>query len=269
MKCVALRRSCRACGWRVEGAGVKVCGACGMDMRCGKDAVRGYVVCDSHGGPAPSRNFYGRGPMSNGSNSQFPLTRLASKYVQMSTDGRVLSLRGAIETIDSRVQQLLERVEVGEAPERIKDLFEKWQEFKALPSSSPEYLTARVEMDEVFERIYHDYAAWRQIFEALELRGKTTEREIKALKEIKAIMTVEDGYELAAKLMAAVIRVIGDDPKKIKQVQYEFARIIGESDDRVGQEDFERHGGGVAQAGGEAGPGELDQTQLLHPGDQG
>lgn len=182
--------------------------------------------------------------MKDGSSSSFPIVRLAAAYNRQMSDGKVLSNRAAIDLIDRRITQLLERVDVDEAPDRIKDLYEAWVEFKLQAVGSPEYIQARADIDVIFERIYHDYAAWRQIFEALELRGKTTEREIKALREIKAIMTAEDGYELAAKLMAAVIRVIGDDPKKIKQVQYEFARLIGESSDRVGETSPDNDGGG-------------------------
>jgi hypothetical protein len=260
MKCTSLKRKCKACGWKNDRERVPTCPECHADMHCTAEAVPGYSVCRYHGGPVPARNFYGRGPMKDGSQSSFPLMRLASKYNQMTTDGKVLSNRAAIDLIDKRITQLLERVDIEEAPDRIKDLYEAWGEFKLCAVGSPEYIQARAEIDAIFERVYHDYAAWRQIFEALDLRGKTTEREIKALKEIRAIMTAEDGYELAAKLMAAVVRVIGDDPKKIKQVQYEFARIIGESSDRVGSIDAEDDGGGVAEAGGEEGSGHMDQA---------
>lgn len=251
MKCTSLIKTCRKCGWRNEGKRVEKCTECGADMHCGKNAVDGYTLCDRHGGPVPSRNFYGRGPMTDGSSSSFNIVRLAARYNKMQTDGVVLSNRAAVDLIDKRILQLLERVDVGEAPDRLKDLYEKWVELNSYVNPSPDYFQAKAEMDELFERVYHDYAAWNQIFLALDLRGRTTEREIKALKEIKAIMTAEDGYELAAKLMAAVIRVIGDDPKKIKQAQYEFARIIGESSDRVGETNAGDDGGGVEETGGE------------------
>lgn len=271
MRCQSLRRKCRACGNKVDGKRQEKCPTCGSDMHCTEKAVEGYSRCRWHGGPVPSRNFYGRGPVKDGRMSSFPITRLSARYLKMQEDGRILSNRATIDLIDKRVMQLLERVDVKEAPDRVMALFEKWQELKAQAIGSTEYLTARLEMDELFERVYHDYAAWNQIFTALELRGKATEREIKALKELRAIMTAEDGYELVAKLMAAVIRVIGDDPKKIKQVQYEFAKIIGERgefSDRDGAEDDETAGGGEPEDRGETGLGILDQAELLHPGDQ-
>ena len=69
-------------------------------------------------------------------------------------------------------------------------------------------------LDAEFEKAYHDYAAWKQMFEALALDSKMVESEVKIVKEIKAIITAEDAYELSAKLLAAVMRVV-DDPKKI------------------------------------------------------
>ena len=74
-----------------------------------------------------------------------------------------------------------------------------------------------------------------QVFGALDVRRKMVESELKILKEIKAIITAEDAYELAAKLLAASMNVIGEDPKKLKRLQYEYTRIIGERSDLAGE----------------------------------
>lgn len=234
-------------------------------MRCQNDAVQGYTRCSKHGGPSPARNFYGRGSMTTGSGSGFPITRLAARYNKMMTDGQVLSNRAAINVIDERIKQLLERVDIGEAPDRLAKLYSLWQEFEYADGVDAVLLKKKI-ADE-FEKVYHDYAAWNQIFSALDLRGKAVEREVKVLTAIKAIMTAEDGYQLTAKIMAAVIRVIGDDPQRIKKVQYEFARIIGESSDRVTEEHAEDDGGGSDEGTGEAGSGDMDQEKLLYSGD--
>lgn len=207
--------------------------------------------------------------MSTGSGSSFPLMRLAARYNKQITDGVVLSNRAAIDIIDVRIQTLLERVDIGEAPDRVAKLYDLWKELNSLSERTPEWYTVKHNLDIAFEKVYHDYMAWNQIFTALDLRGKTVEREVKALKEIKAIMTAEDGYQLTAKMLAAVIRVLGDDPKRIKQVQYEFARLIGESSDNVAEGHAEDVGGGGEAVGGEAGPGDVDKEELLYSGDQG
>lgn len=268
MKCQSINKNCKQCGWKQDHARVETCAQCGADMRCGKSAVEGYTLCIQHGGPVPSRNFYGKGSMSTGSGSSFPLTRLAAAYNRQVNNGVVLSNRAAVDIIDIRIRQLLERVDVKEAPNRVSKLYELWMELKETVAGSTERMLAEKALDEAFERVYHDYKAWEQIFDALDLRGKTTEREIKALREIKAIMTAEDGYQLAAKMMAAVIRVIGDDPKKIKQVQYEFSRIIGESSDLAHEGYGEDAGGSGETIGGEARSGDVDQEELLYSRDE-
>lgn len=237
-------------------------------MGCGKKAVDGYTLCIQHGGPVPSRNFYGKGSMNTGSGSSFPLMRLAAAYNKQLSNGVVLSNRAAIDIIDIRIKQLLDRVDVEEAPNRVAKLYELWEEFKGTTAGTTNYTLAKKALDDAFERVYHDYKAWEQIFEALDLRGKTAEREIKALREIKAIMTAEDGYQLAAKMLAAVIRVIGDDPKKIKQVQYEFSRLIGESSDLATERHREDVGGSGETVGGKEGFGDMDKEELLYSRDQ-
>lgn len=204
--------------------------------------------------------------MTTGSGSSFPITRLAARYNKMMTDGQVLSNRAAIDVLDQRVTQLLERVDIGEAPDRLEKLHSLWIEFENADSVTAAVLKKKI-ADE-FEKVYHDYAAWNQIFAALDLRGKAVEREVKVLTAIKAIMTMEDAYHLVAKVMAAVMNVIGDDPKKAKRIQYEFARIIGESSDLVTEGRFEDDGGGGGETPGETGPGDVDHAEFLHPGDE-
>lgn len=270
MKCEKNKRNCSNCKWQADGDRPAVCPQCGTNMRCGNDAVVGYRFCSVHGGPAPSRNFYGTGSMTTGAQSSFPLTRLAAKYNQMLTDGRVLSNRASIDIIDTRIKQLLERVDVNEAPERVAKLYGLWTEYsEALGNGrNAEAMALSKKLDDEFEKIYHDYQAWKQILEALDLRGRQVEREVKILKDIRAVITAEDAYQMNAKLLAAVIRVLGDDPKKLKQVQYEFSRIIGESSDRVTETIDADDWGGSDESGGEEGPGDMDQEELLHSGDE-
>lgn len=208
--------------------------------------------------------------MENGSRSQFPLTRLASKYQMMKTDGRVLSNRAAIEVIDTRIMQLAERIDLNDAPDRMARLVKLWGEYvEALDSDrATEAHLARVKIDEQMEKAYHDYAAWEQMFQGLDVRRKMVESEIKVLKEIHSIMTAEDAYELTAKLLGAVMRVV-DDPAKLKQVQYEFTRIIGESGDNAAKFSGGDDRGSGGEEDDEPGRGEMDREEFLHPGDEG
>ena len=191
--------------------------------------------------------------MTTGASSSFPITRLASKYRQMQTDGRILSNRQAIDVVDTRIIQLLERVDVDDAPDRMKRLVDLWTEFTEAHDSgrTVEEAQTRARLAKEFEKAYHDYEAWNQMFEALDVRRKMVDSEIKILTQIKAIITAEDAYELSAKMLSAVMSVLDDDPKKMKQVQYEFARIIGESSDLTAARYDEDAGGRGGENGSE------------------
>lgn len=208
--------------------------------------------------------------MTTGSGSSFALTRLAARYNQIQKNGPLLSNRAAVDIIDQRIMQLADRIDENDMPERVKLLYGLWQEYsEALNSGrSTEAAIARGKMDEAFEKVYHDYMAWQQMFEALDYRRKMVEGEVKILKEIKAIITIEDARDLQIKLLAAVMRVLQDDPKKLKQVQYEFARITGDVSDTVAEEYVDDDEGGDGAGGGEAGFGDVDQAEFLYPGDE-
>ena len=249
-KCTYIKKKCKSCGGTNPDR-APVCPGCGADLRCGNYPVAGYTLCSFHGGPNPARNYYGKGTMSTGSASSFQITRLASKYREIQRNGNVLSNRAAIDIVDTRVRQLLERVDIGEAPDRVVKLYALWQEYREALAErrEGEAMTLRVEIDKAFEAVYHDYKAWEQVFGALDVSRKMVESELKILKEIKAIITAEDAYELAAKLLAASMNVIGEDPKKLKRLQYEYTRIIGERSDLAGETSGEDDWGGDGEGG--------------------
>ncbi len=261
IKCGTPKSSCKQCQRR-NAERVEKCPDCGTDLRCQKYCVPGYARCEDHGGPSPKRGYYGRGTLVTGAASQFPLTRLAAKYNQMMKDGRVLSNRQTIDVVDTRITQLLERVDVQDAPDRMKRLVELWGEYAAHLDSghSVEASLARKSIEAEFEQAYHDYMAWEQIFTALDVRRKMVESEVKVLTAIKAIITAEDAYDLVAKLLAANMRVIGDDPKQMKRIQYEFAKLIGEVGDGVAKRLVEDDGGSGDEGGGAEGFGDVDQA---------
>lgn len=181
--------------------------------------------------------------MKDGSQSQFPLTRIAAKYNQIQKDGRVLSNRASLDILYTRIQQLAERIDLNEAPDRLAKIYQLWQDFEDQggggSSPSPQAIKIKFIIDEEFEKAYHDYAAWKQMFEAIDLNRKLVESEVKIMKDLKAIMTAEDAYELSAKLLASIIATVNQAGLEEKQrkyilnrIQYEFTRIVGDGDNQ-------------------------------------
>lgn len=273
VRCSALVHECPACEIRLP-AGNKqtACPECGADLRCRNSVVPGYHYCAVHGGPAPSRNFYGKGRgMTTGKGSEFRITRIAAKYNEIQENGRILSNRNARDIIWKRVEELAERIDTNQAPERMARLQRLWVDYREKHSEGREMeavIVAR-KIDDEFEAAYHDYAAWKQMFEALELHSKMTEGEVKIMKDLKAIMTYEDANLLVAKVMAVFLRILQDDPKKLKEAQYELTRLTGDFGDIVDEGFDQGVGSGSAEGAGVEGSNWVDREELLYPGDTG
>lgn len=243
-KCKHLRHNCPTCKRHYTSPELaETCPECGGDMRCGNYPAFGSEYCVQHGGPAPSRGWYGAGKaIVTGEHSRFQISRLAAKYIELKEDGRFLSNRHSMEIIRKRVQQLAERIDLNEAPDRLKAIMELWKEYRSKGGGSgdgPDAIKVRFALEATFEAAFHDYAAWQQMFEALELDRKMVESEVKIAKDLKAILTAEDAYELAAKLLGSIIEAVGtlivDDSLRgrlLKRIQYEFAKLIGDRSSR-------------------------------------
>ena len=202
-------------------------------MRCSNNTRPGYRQCGLmwHGGPRPTRGWYGRGRIVTGKQSRFPLAQLSAKYHEMQKDGRLLSNRKSIEILNYRIQQLAERIDQSEAPDRLKRLGRLWKKFsyERLHGDSLEVMKYQKQLDAEFEAAAQDYAAWKQMFDAVDLHRSLVESEVKIAKDMKSIMTAEDGYQMIAKIFAIILE-LEDDPKKLKRYQYEFTQLVGDGE---------------------------------------
>lgn len=263
MKCNGWRNRCQNedCHHRYQRTdGITICPDCGLPReRCKRPAVPGYRYCNNHGGPNPKNNFYGLGGIrvTTGKNSQFQLTQLASKYIDMQTNGQLLTNRMSVQLVRDRIIELAQRIDLNQAPDRLANLYKLWQDYLRSKGTMDE-MPNRILLDAEFEKAYHDYAAWKQMFEAIDLDRKLVESEVKIIKDMRAVLTAEDAYQLTAQLLAAIINTtnsIENVPDKVKldflkRIQYEFTRIVGE---RVEQG---ARGGGAEDSDAEG--GELD-----------
>lgn len=201
--------------------------------------------------------------MVTGKGSSSQLVQIASKYNEIQSSGRILSNRKAMEILWHRVEQLAERIDLNEAPERMAKIKSMWDDFRALGMQGKEVeaLVIARDIDAEFEAAYHDYMAWKQMIEILEVHAKMTESEVKILKDMRALMTMEDAYELVAKVMAVLLRILQDDPKKLKEARYELELVIGSN---IGG----RPGRGSRESGSGPGSSELDRERVFDTGDE-
>lgn len=256
-----------------------VCPFCGGDTRCRHRRIKRYEYCKLHGGPNPDKNYYGGGSHMAVSSSQFPITRLAARYRKMMQDGRFLSNRASIGVVRDRLEQLLERIEENKDPDRVQTLFKLWEKFKE--ADALDVFTLKKQIDAEFQKAYEDYKSWDQMERFLDLDRKMIESEVKIAKDLRAIMTAEDAYQLTARIWASVIEAVRQsdvtDKKKaeiLKRIEYEIVNIIGEdarrgegSDDGVIDGSADEVFGGSEEDGVSRSSG-LDREELLHPRDE-
>lgn len=167
--------------------------------------------------------------MTKGKGSNFQLTRLAASYNEMQTDGRLLSNRRSLDVVRRRIEQLAERINFEDAPDRMRKLARLWKLYRENYNNRKLIEAEQVadEIDANFDAAYHDYAAWEQMLTAIDLDRRLVESEVKVAKDLHAMLTSEEAYELVAKLLAAVLRVVSD-PRQLKAIQYEFTRLVGD-----------------------------------------
>lgn len=140
--------------------------------RCRKHAMRGRTVCRVHGGATP------RGVASphwkHGKYSTILPDRLAAKYEDALRDRRLMSLRDAIALVD---------VEIGDTLQSLSD-------GKGDPASEQQ--------------------VWLHARQALELRRKLVETEVKHLLMSGQMVTAEQVVALMAMLLASVDKHVND-----------------------------------------------------------
>jgi len=167
--------------------------------------------------------------LTTGEDSRFPLTRLAWKKNQMEKSGALLTNRQSIDVVRNRLGELLARVDGRDMSERVEELHDLWVKYKqAEAKDDPKMLDYRMEMDDAFEKVYHDYRAWDQIMDVIDLDRKLVESEVKIAKDLHAILTAEDAYDLVAQVFASIIKHV-NDPMKLKAIEYELTRIVGDA----------------------------------------
>lgn len=243
-KCRKLLDECRKCDrFFRRDERYRNCPDCGESRQCRSYPNRGGIYCNEHGGTNYNLRHRGRGmgaPVKTGSQSRSMITKMASKYLEQTKSTPYMMNRKSIDLLDARVMDLLDRTDSESSPERMKRIIGLWQDFKAAVPGLKNFVRADDKATKAFDALeaemeaaYHDYAAWSQIFEALELRRKHTESEVKILKDMRALMTAEEGMELAAQLFAAIIKVLRDVPHGqdyIFLIKLEFERITGAGD---------------------------------------
>ncbi len=193
-----------------------------------------------------------------------PLNKVASKYLEIQGDPKAATLRPLHTALNARLMVLLGRAGIGDSSSRMENIVQLWERFKKwhpkleLYFHGAEPIKAFNALDAELKAAVHDYAAWNEIYTLIDVKRKVSESEMKILKDMKALISAEDAFDMAAQLLAAVTKV-EDDPRKLEEIRYEFARILG---DPIAGRASKREPTIVNVR-----PSGVDSGQILHSGD--
>jgi hypothetical protein len=172
-------------------------------------------VCAIHGGKSlagvAAPNYQ------TGRHSKYLPARLLRRYHEAETDPRILELRDDIALIDTRLADLLQRVDTGESGAAWRDLHAAAEAGDG--DAQRALITGAV----------GDEAAWADVLRAMDTRRRLVESERKRLVELRQMVPVADVLVLIDAITAAVHATV-PDPAAVAAIAGEFARITGSVD---------------------------------------
>lgn len=181
-------------------------------VRCKKHAVRGKRVCHIHGGLTPggiaSANY------KDGRYSKFLPDRLAGRYKEAVNDPTLLELSHEVALLDSRLSDLLKRVDSGEAGHLWKSVKKTWGDLTVAIRSqdADEQQKLGLKLDMLIQKGNDDYEAWNEIKSTIEQRRRLVESERKRLVDAQQYVTAVQ----AMNMMSQILLIIKDNVTDIK-----------------------------------------------------
>lgn len=222
---------------RTDGKGRRYCNA--KDDTCRAFAMRESEKCKNHGGA--SLKGISSPAFKTGKHSKYLTaipSRLADDYKAARKRDDLLELNNEVALLDTRLLDVLTRVEQGEngAPAALwlalQKAFAEYQAAAAL--GTPGLLKREQALDEIeslIDRGVADVVAWREVYGILEQRRKLVESERKRAVEQQEVLTSKEAMVLFNALASAVVEHVSDAGIRAR-IQSDFIRLTGRPDSK-------------------------------------
>jgi hypothetical protein len=173
---------------------------------CGNAAAVGREHCKFHGGhSAIGVQHYN---FKHGRFSKHIPTRLYATYQQMRRDPALLSLQAENALMLTRINDLLDRTDTGEAGEtwgKLRKIFDRLMSASE-DEDSYEVAMALAELGETINRGYSDYLAWAAVMDAIERRRKLVDTERRLNIDLGRSISADRALIWIGSVMDSVIR---------------------------------------------------------------
>lgn len=202
---------------------------CGAKRRDGGTCTQPAMAngrCKMHRGGA--KTGLAAGNYKHGRYSKVLPKRMLERYNAAVTDPELLNLSAEIAVVDSRLSDLLIRVESGDAGEIWDKLSKAKDKYRdaSIKADIPEMGAQLDAMIRLIERGAQDVAAWREIHATLEQRRRLVESERKRLVEQEQMLTLHEAMTFFNAVASAVKNNV-TDRSVLANIQTEWERLIG------------------------------------------
>ncbi|MDQ3653669.1 MAG: hypothetical protein M3457_01140 [Chloroflexota bacterium] len=209
-------------------------------MRCGAKTKNSGAPCKSRAMPNGRCRMHGGkslvGPASgtykDGIYSKVLPTRLLRRYQDARSDTELLALRDQVALIDTRLYDVLGRVESGESSQLWRELRSAYTAMQAAQKNgdTASLRLALVEIGDLIERGHGDWAAWADVRSLIRDRKSLVESERKRLVEMQQMVTSTQAMTLVTALVEAVHANV-TDPDALRAISAAVVRLVGRADD--------------------------------------
>lgn len=194
-------------------------------VRCKRAAMHDRNVCYMHGGKTPrgiaSSNY------KHGRYSKYAPERLLERYHEAEADPELLSLHADIALLDSRLADLLKRVDTGESGslwKQAKGIFSDFTVYRD-QGNTDEMAKCLESLHEIIIKGNLDYSAWSEVESLLQQRRLMSESEQKRLISMQNMVSAERAVVFVYKILDVLKRNILDK-KQLSTINDELRLIL-------------------------------------------
>ncbi len=166
----------------------------------------------------------------HGRRSKYMPVRLVEHYKEGLSDPELLNLQDEIALIDARLNDVLGRVDTGEAGAIWRRVREAYLDFN-IATHDQNVIEARRAMDEIgrlTEQGVDDYAAWHEAQALIDQRRKLVEAEQKRRVAMQQMITAQEALVFAAAILDTVKRNVSDTAT-LSAIQADVNRLIAQN----------------------------------------
>lgn len=201
----------------------RTCGAITSNGKpCKRRPTDGRERCNLHGGKTP------RGIASpqfkDGRYSKAMPERLLERFEAAKKDPELLNLSAEIALVESRLEDLLRRVEHGESISLWKELEDTLMEYQ-LSENDGVRIFAMSKMEKLIKRGLADFYTWHDIGNLIEQRRKLVDTERKHMIQSQMMLTLEQGMTLVTALLTSVKANV-TDPIALRAISRDVERYL-------------------------------------------